>query len=287
MNILFWNLHKKNLNSAIAALIKERNIDIALFSESKEEDIAELVAQLSNYGRVTMPDSDVIHAIYRKSTTCISGRIRVQSRVVLFKVNCGEPYLIVGVHLAAMKNESQRRQAQIRMINEFIREEEKGRYYKNRTIVIGDFNANPFDIELIGHDNFNAVLHAELIHRQETVEWVNVSYKRFYNPILHYLSEDTKMYGSFYGHYDDQPLYWFCLDQVLIRKPLIQSLKNMEYIKSIGGNSLLKRSGLLDENYSDHLPLLVEFDVRGKAKSYDTNTEEKYSGFTLKERLKK
>lgn len=43
MNIIFWNLHKKNLNNAIIELIKERNIDIALFAESKDADIAKLV----------------------------------------------------------------------------------------------------------------------------------------------------------------------------------------------------------------------------------------------------
>ena len=259
MNILFWNLHKKNLNGVIAALIKERDVDIALFAESENADIAELAMCLEGYKLAALPDKDAIHAIYRKSTTTVIGRICVQSRMLLFKVVCGEPYLIVGLHLASMTDGLQRRLEQIRIINGFIREEERGRQYSNRTIVIGDFNANPFDIEMIGHNNFNAVLHADLIQRQETVTWVNAEYKRFYNPILHFLTEDTKMYGSFYKHNDGRPLYWYCLDQVLIRKPLIKTLKNMEYVKTIGGSSLLKRSGLPDERFSDHLPLLVEF----------------------------
>lgn len=264
MNIIFWNLHKKNLNNAIIELIKERNIDIALFAESKDADIAKLVLQLEGFKQATLPDGDAIQAIYRNSTTNIIGRIRVQSRMMLFKVVCGAPYLIVGLHLAAMPDGLQRRLEQIKIINGYISEEEKGSQYSNRTIVIGDFNANPFDIEMIGHGNFNAVLHADLIRRQEKVKWVEIKRKRFYNPILHFLTEDTKMYGSFYKHNEGQPLYWYCLDQVLIRKPLIEILKNVEYVKTIGKKSLLKRSGLPDERYSDHLPLLVEFDIEKK-----------------------
>ena len=184
MNILFWNLHKKNLSSAVSSLVKERNIDIALFAECDNEVVSELLLQLEGYERASLPDKDVIHAIYRKSTTAIIGKIRIQSRSLLFKVVCGKPYLIVGLHLSAMENGSQRRQEQARQIIEFIREEEKGKQFRNRTVVIGDFNANPFDIEMIGHSCFNAVLHGDLIRRQEKVTWVGTECKRFYNPIL-------------------------------------------------------------------------------------------------------
>lgn len=77
---------------------------------------------MEGYKRASLPDKDVIHVIYRKSTTAIIGKIRVQLRSLLFKVVCGKPYLIVGLHLAAMENGSQRRQEQVRQISGFIRE---------------------------------------------------------------------------------------------------------------------------------------------------------------------
>lgn len=59
------------------------------------------------------------------------------------------------------------------------------------TIVIGDFNCNPFDEEIIQKDSFNAVLLKSLIVQQETIKYRDRVWRRFYNPIMHFLSEDT------------------------------------------------------------------------------------------------
>ena len=134
----------------------------------------------------------------------------------------------------------------------------KSRY----SIIIGDFNANPFDEELTKHNAFNAVMFRDLIDRSETASILGRKYIRFYNPVLDHFSEKAKNYGSYYFHDENRPLYWQCLDQVLVRKSLAHSISCLEYCRTIGRTSLMTRNGLVDEkNFSDHLPLLVQFDL--------------------------
>lgn len=72
----------------------------------------------------------------------------------------------------------------------------------------------------------------------------------------------NKQYGSFYYVDSNCPIYWNCLDQVLVSKSLIDFLKKVEYIKKVGNTSLLTNSGIINKKkLSDHLPLLVRIDV--------------------------
>ena len=52
---------------------------------------------------------------------------------------------------------------------------------------------------------FNTVLFKTIVNKSELTNPNTIKRKRFYNPILHYISENTEMYGSFYYEKD----YWF------------------------------------------------------------------------------
>ena len=64
------------------------------------------------------------------------------------------------------------------------------------------------------------------------------------------------MYGSFYYSSGMQSLYWYCYDQVIVRKSLMDKVIAIKYCKSIGKKSLIKDIKP-DEDISDHLPLIV------------------------------
>ena len=125
----------------------------------------------------------------------------------------------------------------------------------NNTIVIGDFNANPYDEELLSKFAFNAVLFKPIINKSELTNPNSLKRKRFYNPILHYISEDTQMYGSFYYENDYATSYWHCLDQVLVRKSLVNCVNHVQYLKRINTKNLLENT-IPNVRISDHLPLL-------------------------------
>ena len=126
----------------------------------------------------------------------------------------------------------------------------------NRTVIIGDFNANPYDDELLAMSAFNSVLFKDEILRSGSRTVDGITYRRFYNPILHYISEDSKMYGSFYHAQGSSTPIWHCLDQVLVSKSLANNVTNMKYIKTIGGTNLITRIRP-NSKISDHLPLVV------------------------------
>ncbi|RGK51900.1 hypothetical protein DW653_15980 [Phocaeicola plebeius] len=59
-------------------------------------------------------------------------------------------------------------------------------------------------------------------------------------------------------------LFWHLLDQVLIRKGLIDYFEDsqLDIITTIDGNSLLNRNGSINnKDYSDHLPLKFRINI--------------------------
>ncbi len=106
-------------------------------------------------------------------------------------------------------------------------------------------------------NSFNAVLFKEVIKKSETRVVDGISYRRFYNPTIDFISESTKNYGSFYYTGGSSTPVWHCIDQVLVSKNLVDNIIDFKYLKSIKKRSLLKAVKPNNE-ISDHLPLFVE-----------------------------
>lgn len=258
MNILFWNLKQNSNEQAIADIIVEQGIDIALFAEHLNTDFSKVCTMLhgkyteySGYGGcekiILMSKVDYDITIKREST-----------RYILYSCNTtSKNYTLAGIHLPANPNSTpDDRKSVIRDIVQDVCELERTSKCDN-TIIIGDFNASPFDSELIQKDAFNAVLYKGLINKAEYVTSNGKRYRRFYNPLVNYISEETQTYGSFYYSGGINSLYWYCYDQAIIRKPLVANLESIRYIKTIGGRKLIKEVSP-DATISDHLPLVVE-----------------------------
>ena len=219
-------------------------------------------------GYITVTDSrcEKVMAICREDkyicvgnaiNNCLMIKVKEENEIRENKV-----LTIAGIHLAAMESGESRRRYQIRNIRQMIEEQERIDKSSN-SMVIGDFNANPYDYEIVGHDCFNAVLFKNLICKSEMITWERRKIKRFYNPMLDCISEKEKLYGSYYFHDENRPLYWNCIDQVLVRKALIDYIDNVRIIQKIGEVSLITTHGLINKKYSDHLPLVVDLNIPG------------------------
>lgn len=259
MKILFWNLKNNSNEKWLSELIRENDVDIAIFAEYQSTSFDDVITKLDNnyihhdgYGAC-----EKVTLICKKSIeTTIN---REQSRYTLYSCVVNQHlYNIVGVHLPSpSSSDSNDRKNIIRDIVQDINEREKEA--KNRmTIVIGDFNCNPFDEEIIQKDSFNAVLFKSLIVQQEMIKYRDRVWRRFYNPIIHFLSEDTNTYGSLYYSSGSAPLYWNSYDQILVRKELIDCISSLQYIRKITGKGLIRDVKPIT-SISDHLPLLVDF----------------------------
>lgn len=263
MNLLFWNLKRNNIKEYIVELMHEKGPDVAIFSEYGGINLNELEAELNgeyichngNGGceKVTMmAKKSVLVNIYMES-----------HRYTIYSVSCGSiNYNVIGIHLSAKPYaDEETRKAEIRDLVGDIHKLESKQNNSN-TIVIGDFNANPFDKELIQKDTFNAVLFKELILKKEYDTWSGKRYRRFYDPMLDYISEDNLSYGTYYYSGGSSPMYWNCFDQVVVRKPLANKISNIEFCKTINGKRLLANFKPQD-NISDHLPLFVQLERNG------------------------
>ena len=258
MNLLYWNLKANKNEKYIALLIREHSIDVAIFSEYSGTDFDVLVHTL-------LSDEYIFYSGYggcEKVVMIAKKAVRVeinreQSRYVLYSVNCDSfQYIIVGTHFP--NSDANDRKSIIRDLIADLREQERIRKHSN-SIIIGDLNASPFDEELIQKDSFNAVLYKEVIRKKKEITYQRKKYRLLYNPILNYISEDNRQYGSFYYTGGSKSLYWYCYDQVLMTRELMDDFKEMEYCQSIGGKSLL-REVCPNESISDHLPLIAKFE---------------------------
>lgn len=257
MKILFWNLKGNKIEKYIINCLQENEIDIAIFAEFKGIDFEYLIDKLDNsyYHPIDFGGCEKITLIARRS---ISIEIKQeQDRYTIYKANCnGDDFILTGVHMPdRMSSDVYARIAKAgRIVNDIKNLEISSKCKK--TIIIGDFNANPYDDEMLAMNSFNAVLFKDEILRAETKSVGGVSYRRFFNPILHFISEDTKLYGSFYYLNGSTSPIWHCLDQVLVSRSLADCVSNIEYLKEIKNISLLKRVKPNAE-ISDHLPLVV------------------------------
>jgi len=131
-----------------------------------------------------------------------------------------------------------------------------------RTILVGDFNMNPFETGLVAAAGLNAVMSREVVSRQaRTVQ--GREYPFFYNPMWNHFGDvRSQTAGSyFYDTAEHVNYYWNMFDQVLLRPELAASFdpNRLSILTAAGATSLIRPNGRPDrENCSDHLPLLFE-----------------------------
>ena len=231
------------------------DIDIAIFAEYHETDFNKVIKntcyqRIDGFGGCTK-----IVAISRPSVKMVVRQ--EQSRYILYDTEYrDEKYAIAGIHLQDKKSADEAiRLETIRDLKADLNKLEK-KIHTNKTIIIGDFNSNPYDRELLQMDAFDAVLFRKIINHAETHTVNGKKRRRYYNPVLHFIREDTENYGSYYYDGSYSP-FWHCLDQVLLSKALSSRINDLKYLKAIGQTSLMN-TVKPKAKISDHLPLYVK-----------------------------
>jgi len=132
-----------------------------------------------------------------------------------------------------------------------------------RTVVCGDFNANPFDPSVLDADGLHAI-GVKRVGREPhrgVREQGRVDY--FYNPMWRLYGTDPAgdAAAATHYHHDRQSaeLCWHMLDQVVIRPEAADRLAEAELriLRAAGKIPLVRADGRPDETRaSDHLPVL-------------------------------
>jgi hypothetical protein len=144
-------------------------------------------------------------------------------------------------------------------------QEIESRLDHKRTIVLGDFNANPFDSIVGSVDGLHAINMKE-VNGRKSRDVLQRSYEFFYNPMWAcYGSEGAGPKASYYFYtYEGHELFWHMLDQVVLRPDVIEMFNEgrLRILTAAGGIDLLTERGLPNHKLaSDHLPVMFELNV--------------------------
>jgi len=143
------------------------------------------------------------------------------------------------------------------------------------TLIVGDLNYRPFDLELIHPDFFNTTSDKSIIRIFKERRMGSFTYRYFYNPMWNllgdhnYITRQEKVSGTYYWYADDVGKYnWNLIDGVILSPELMDNvdMESLEIVTELNSKSLIKKSlndskeSLLVKGYSDHLP--VRFSIK-------------------------
>lgn len=268
-NIFCWNLQQKDLSSAIQELVSRRSFDILFFSETTQKSRKALDEALKPLGYSTRTNllGNVRVALFDKYEQSEILLVKEDQRLTIIIYNFGgEKYMVVGVHLdspASYPDESDRyalARDEYSIIASYMRTHE----VKN-TVIIGDFNMNPFDRGMVSELSFKAT------HCKQTAQTVNKKKEYFFNPSWKIFSNDLtekvkKAPGTI--HYvprnkDTYVDYWHVFDQVLISPCMLSEYSNSYEVLTEWNKVKLLDSNLIPNRtkFSDHLPIVYTIKI--------------------------
>ncbi|PWK28571.1 Endonuclease/Exonuclease/phosphatase family protein [Arcicella aurantiaca] len=266
LNFLFWNTNRKPLIKEIANIAKHNSIDVILLAEHKLND-ADLLLELNSESDKYEIPRPIFKNSKIKIVTKFSADLVIpvadekHNRYTSFKIkiNETEEILVFGVHLPDNRNNKSE------SINSYAGEvaraikaiEEEKKLYK--TIVVGDFNLNPYDKGMVDACSFHAIMDSEIVKKGLRVV-SGKEYRYFYNPMwsLHGDIGNNVAGSYFYKNAELVNYHWNVFDQVLLGPSLIDNFdkNSLKFIDSDGVKTLLKKGALPNKKYSDHLPLM-------------------------------
>lgn len=124
------------------------------------------------------------------------------------------------------------------------------------TIVVGDFNMNPFDDGMLVGDAFHAIQCPGMaFDNHDRTQW-GLTNPFFYNPSWRLLTEEKQTAGTYFHHTPGKSLYWNVLDQVIMRPEVISRFdkNSLKILSAVGTHQLVSSNGR--PSVSDHLPIV-------------------------------
>lgn len=260
MKLLFWNLNKRDNADLALTCMREEEVGIAAFAEYSGTEFSDDLFIRSGYHSIGLGGCDKVKIIAREPIEILD--CFEESRFTVLPMKIGETYFVVAAaHLVDRMSSAdpEPRLVDIRKMMDVIHGYET-KASIGKTIIMGDLNANPYDKELLLPNAFNAMLFKGIVRNKATRTWCGDEYPYLYNPTIHWLSEESENYGSFYYSGDCTSPVWNCYDQALVSPELMDSINSYSYLKRIGDRDLIAKVRP-DSKISDHLPLLVDIDL--------------------------
>jgi endonuclease/exonuclease/phosphatase (EEP) superfamily protein YafD len=262
LRILFWNLNKKDLRRHVCDAAKAVSADVIILIEAGETSANTLNLLQSSVSSTFCHPASVINRfqIFSRDLTLDLSEIYSGDRVSLRRLSYAGTELMLGaVHVVDRWNWDQQNQsAQVGLLAAEIQRQENVLGH-DHTVLIGDFNMNPFDQTMNMATGMNALMTAKCVERgSRTLQ--EREYRFFYNPMWSLFGDRTPgPSGTYYHACSSQGIYgWNMLDQVLLRCSAIPLFDSVCILTSAGATPLLTRAGRPNKKTaSNHFPILV------------------------------
>ncbi len=261
MKYLFWNTHNnESINPILCDLIIENHISVVVLAEYSA-NIDNLTGLLQDAGAIMNPASTIgcdRIRILKEAGICI--RPELQSDHNSIQIISGNTILCC-VHLNSQiySDNIERREIDIEQIICDIRSLEK-KLNTKQTIIVGDFNINPYDKSCVSARYFHGIPIYEEATRESRIV-AGKEFEMFYNPMWNFLGDFSEPYGTYYcSSGETVNPYWNVYDQVIIRPALRARFvdNNLRIITRTETLSLLDKNKHPDSRISDHLPITFE-----------------------------
>jgi len=273
MKVGFWNMREKPIHHLLPLFMSEQELDILIIIEppTKWTSILALLNKDvgSKYDYATSSSGTEKIQFFTKfpARFLISKQESKGGRVSYRILNLPGhiSILLVAIHFPSKLHKSEAEQyAYSRSVIKELERCENDIGHRH-TIIVGDFNMNPFEEGLISADGFNAVVSKQIA---STVGKIvdGEHYQFFYNPSWSLMGDIDNLPGTyFYNKGGYLNYYWHTFDQVILRPELISRFNESSFkiVTSISAISLLDSNGRPDsDNYSDHLPVVFNFNLK-------------------------
>lgn len=264
---LLWNVQRKPLESLVLTLVGQHAIDVVLLVEYAA-DSSLLEEWFGRLGYVKTP-SQTRFGVFARATISFN-RLPISaltSRVDYFEVTF--PSRAVGL-IALLHNFDRRnsdedtRAALFQDVVANLKLEE-GRLGTRSTIVLGDFNANPFERSVVGVGGLHAI-GVRSVRERTSRKVAGLDRDFFYNPMWRLYGHGADA-GSASFHlegYNAYELIWHMLDQVVIRPESVAWFPEdrLQIVSHVGRQPLTRESGIPNKDFaSDHLPIIFEWNL--------------------------
>jgi len=265
---LFWNINRKPLAGVVADLAEEHKADVIVLAEC-DIDSATMLMTLNRRerGQFHLPPGKnrAIHIFTRFSRDFLQ-LLHDDNRFTIRRSSlpARSELLLVAVHLRSKLHQSDESQKfACATLVRTIEEKEKQVGHR-RTVLVGDFNMNPFESGMVGAEGLHSVMSRQVSSRGSR-KIRGREYPFFYNPMWSHLGDARSQTAGTYFHDNSQHVnyFWNTFDQVLLRPELAARFdpNRIRIVTAAGKRSLVRPNGRPDNtSSSDHLPLVFELE---------------------------
>lgn len=272
ITFLFWNIfNKENLTDRIIRIVNYYNVDIIILTECKIKE-SEILLKLNekktlfffNNSRIPKHKIKIFSKFNDKYFHPVLETRNKRLTIRKLKLPATNEILVAALHLISKCEFERSQNFEVIPYAQELINAENVTGHKN-SIIVGDFNMNPFEDGMIAGNGFNSVMSRKIAESEKrTIQGKEYIY--FYNPMWNFFGDIEEPLGTYYYNRNEHiNFYWNIFDQVLIRPSLINmfDLKRFKILDKDGMFSLLNNQGLPDKKSgSDHLPILFSLNVQ-------------------------